>query len=494
MTTHATKWRPRFGLRTQFALYVLVPMAILGVGALWLGSRAVERAVQARLEDDVALVARAIQLPMSRALVEGEADQLYEALGSAFRIRRVYGAYVWGAEGELVAQVGIPTSGERRPEPRAVVGEGRRGEYGEVGGQRVYSYFVPLTTSPGGRIEGLLQVTRRRSDMESVVGRVRLQVAGLFGILWLLIAGLVLVGHQRVVGRHFGRLSTAMGRVETGARGERIEDVGPLEVREMARSFNRMVEAVEGAEREVEARRRREVELERRLRRSEKLAAIGRLASGVAHELGTPLSVVEGTAQRLERSVSGVEGVDAASRSIREAVRRMERIVRQLLEFGARAGGERERREAGSLVVSAVAAVRSEAEAAGVRLDVEPPASGVAVSCDVGRLESALVHLLRNGIQAAADGEGGGAVALEVEAEAGRVRFIVDDSGPGVALADRERLFEPFFTTKPEGQGSGLGLAIVHAVAEEHGGAVEVGASPAGGARFVMEIPGERDG
>ncbi|MFW5952302.1 MAG: HAMP domain-containing protein [Gemmatimonadota bacterium] len=242
--THATGWgRVRLGLRTTFALYVLVPLAVLGGLAVWLGGRAVEEAVQSRLEDDVALVARAIQLPLSRALVEGEAEQLYEALGSAFQIRRVYGAYVYDGDGDLVAEVGVPAEADVSPEPVRVAVEGRRGEYGEVGGRRVYSYFVPLTTA-GGRIAGLLQVTRRRSDMEAVLGEVRLQSAVLFGVAWLLIAGLVLVAHQRVVGRHFGRLSTAMGRVESGARGERIDETGPGEVVEMARSFNRMVGSV----------------------------------------------------------------------------------------------------------------------------------------------------------------------------------------------------------------------------------------------------------
>ncbi|MFO7893333.1 MAG: HAMP domain-containing sensor histidine kinase [Longimicrobiales bacterium] len=477
-------------LRTAFALYVLLPLAALGAASMWLGGRAVESAVQARLEDDVALVARAIQLPLSRALVEGEGEQLYEALGSAFRIRRVYGAYVYDESGELVAEVGLPAGGVRGPEPARVAEEGRRGEYGEVGGRRVFSYFVPLTTQ-GGRIAGLLQVTRSRSDMEEVVGRVRVQVAGLFGGVWLLIAVLLLVAHQRVVGRHFRRLSAAMGRVESGARGERIEETGPREVVGMARSFNRMVAAVERAEREVEARRGREVELEERLRRSEKLAAIGRLAAGVAHELGTPLSVVDGTAQRLERSAEGDDGVAEASSSIRSAVRRMERIVRRLLEFGVRAAGDRERRDAISLLVSAATAVRGEDMAREVEVVVEEPDRPVEVVVDVRRLESALTHLLRNAVQAV---EAGGVVTGRVREAGGMVEFVVDDDGPGVPDDIRDQLFEPFFTTKSEGEGSGLGLPVVHAVVEEHGGEVDVGTSPAGGARFVVRIPGDADG
>jgi two-component system, NtrC family, sensor kinase len=501
--THGTESRRSrsFGLRTVFAATVLAPLALVGIAVFWVGGLAVERAVQQRLEEDVELVARAIQLPLSRALSDGEATQLYDALRSAFQIRRLYGAHVYDADGVLVAEVG-PGPAEAAVEgattDRAVE---QGGEYGLVGGRRVYSYFVPLT-SPGGRIEGLLQVTRRRSDIEATVRRVRVQSAGMFGLAWLLMAGLVLVAHHRMIGLHFGRLSGAMARVEEGERGEgraRVEETGPREIAKMAGAFNRMVAGVERAESEVAARRAREKELQKRIRRNEKLAAIGRLAGGVAHELGAPLSVIEGTAQRLARR--GAEEA-ASGDAIRVEVRRMERVVRQLLEFGARESGDERPVSARSVVVSAAGAIRADIEGEGASLEVvagvagdagSPPGAGQAgeivsgpdplIRGDARRLEAALVHLLRNAGQSAGRG---GSVRLSVEASGACVRFVVDDSGPGVADDVLGRIFEPFFTTKAVGQGSGLGLAVVHAVAEEHGGTVDVEESPLGGARFVL--------
>lgn len=467
-----------------FAAAVLGPLALMGLGIMWGGGVVVERAVQQRLEEDVALVARAIQVPLSRALAEGRAEQLYEALESAFLIRRLYGASVYDASGELVAQVGMGASrdGTTRPSPevgRTLDPEGG-GAYGRAGGLRVYSYFVPLT-SPGGRIEGLVQVTRRRSDIEATVRRVRVQAASLFGVVWLLTAGLVLVTYHGAIGRHFRRLSAAMAGVERGRRDALVSETGPREVAEMAAGFNRMVVGVARAEREVESRRQRELELQARLRRSEKLAAIGRLAGGVAHELGTPLAVVDGEAQRLARS-----GEAVVSESIRGEVRRMERIVRQLLEFGSRESGERQRVDAGYVAVSAAGAVRGEAASQGCTLEVIQPESPVELWVDSRRLESAVVHLVRNAVDAAGPG---GRVRVGVATDAaGAVDFVVDDDGEGVAEDLRNRLFEPFFTTKPAGRGSGLGLAVVHAVAEEHGGSVEVGESPMGGARFTLRV------
>lgn len=487
--SHETRGRTaRIGLRTLFAITVLGPLTLVAVAALWFGGRVVERAVQDRLEEDVQLVARAIQLPLSRALAEDRAEQLYEALGSAFLIRRLYGAAVYDADGDLVAQVGAPGPGvgEGAPFPEEVgrVPEAERaGEYGRLGERRVYSYFVPLT-SPGGRIEGLLQVTRRRSDIESAVTRVRAQLAVVFGAVWLVVAGLVLLTYQRGIGRHLEGLSEAMAGVERGSRDARVVEGGPKEVAEIAGSFNRMVVGVERAEATVARQQEREEALEAQLRRSAKLAAIGRLAGGVAHELGTPLAVVDGMAQRLERRGEGATEAGA----IRSAVDRMSGIVRELLAFGAFESGERQLVGAHALLVGAVAAMRGEAEARGVALDLDDKVDGASVAGDRLRLEGALVHLLRNGVQAA---EPNGRVRARSSRDGEWVKFVIEDSGPGVPEELRDRLFEPFFTTKAVGQGSGLGLAVVHAVAEEHDGAVEVTDSPLGGARFTLLVPGE---
>lgn len=485
MSHESARSGPRIGLRTLFALTVLGPVALVGLGTLWFGGRVVERAVQDRLEEDVELVARAIQLPLSRALAEDRAEQLYEALGSAFLIRRLYGAAVYDADGNLVAQVGAPGPGAEGPavfpeEVGRVPEVGQVGEYGRVGDRRVYSYFVPLT-SPGGRIEGLLQVTRRRSDIEAAVRRVRVQVASVFAAVWLLVAGLVLLMYQRGVGRHFQRLAEAMAGVERGERGARVQEAGPKEVAEIAAAFNRMVGGVERAEAKVMRQQEREAALQARLRRSAKLAAIGRLAGGVAHELGTPLAVVDGMAQRLERRGEGAE--EAAS--IREAVGRMGGIVRQLLAFGARESGERQPVIARSLLVGALGAVRGEAEGRGVRLELDDGSGEVTIDVDRLRVEAALIHLLRNGVQAA---QPTGVVRAGVSATDGGAMFVVEDSGGGVPAEIRDRLFEPFFTTKAVGEGSGLGLAVVHAVAEEHGGTVAVDESPLGGARFTLVV------
>ena len=211
---------------------------------------------------------------------------------------------------------------------------------------------------------------------------------------------------------------------------------------------------------------------------------MGRLAAGVAHELGSPLSVIDGKAQRVLRS----ETLDDAPRKgllqIRSQVQRLSEIVRQLLDFGRAAGRPVRRMPADVLAHSAAAAVADELASLRVQLDVQAPPLTLYCEVDPSRFEQALTNLLRNAAQASP----GGQVRLRWWQEEGCLVYQVEDDGPGVAEQDRAALFEPFFTTKPVGKGSGLGLAVAHGVVAESGGRIELVDSPLGGAAFRISL------
>lgn len=478
---------PGYSLRFALVVYVLLPLLLIVGTAGYLGLRAFESQTEERMQKDVELVARAIRLPLSRAMERDRQGSVEQALESAFRTNRVYGAYVFDADGERLAAVGMedPVPSRRRLSRLAEEGD-RVGEYGEVAGREVYSYFVPMTNS-GGQIIGLLQVTRRRSDIESYMQTVRLQGGGLLLLATGLVAGVVLFGHRGAVGRHLDRLGGSMSRVEAGDRLHRASPGGPREVAALAGALNSMLDSIARAEREIEHRRASEAALEERLRHTEKLAAIGQLAAGVAHELGTPLSVVGGRAQRVARDERLSEATRASLADIRLEVQRMEHIVRQLLDFGRQTALHRRRVRADRLARASVAAV---AEDTPGTVEVSGPLPAPSFSADPFRVEQALVNLLRNALQAGP----GVRVRLSWLATDGRVEFRVDDSGPGIPPESRARVFEPFFTTKQVGEGTGLGLAVVHGVVEEHGGEVHVEESPLGGARFRLAFPREEPG
>ena len=312
----------RLNLRIALIVYVLLPMGLLTVAGAWWSLRAFERQVEARMQKDLEMVARAIKQPLNHALLREREGSIAQALESAFAMSHVYGAYLYDSQGRKISEPGSETAGIEQEEvsERAAEGE-RHGEYGRVAGRDVYSYFVPLTDS-GGRIVGLLQLTRRRSDFHEHIRGVRYKAGGLFLIAFISLTGVVLFGYHRVFGKHLNRFSASMTRIAEGERLHRFALAGPREIMNLGEHFNRMLDNIDRVEREIERRRDQQKRLEERLRQTEKLAAVGELAAGVAHELGTPLSLIDGKSQRALRVDNLPQSVDAGLRDIRREASR----------------------------------------------------------------------------------------------------------------------------------------------------------------------------
>lgn len=471
------------GLRGAIVLGVVLPVLVtLAVTAMIL-LNVVEQRVQDRMQQDVGLIARALRLPLSDALAEGHNHAIVEALRSAFAFNQIYGAYVFDAGGNQIAGIGLGGHAISRRRLAGVAAQGKeKGEYTRPEHRGYYAYFVPLN-DPGGRIIGLLQINRRAREVRDYLSAIRgWGIVVLVGLgAWTVL--ILFLGYRWAVGRPLQRLERAMEQVERGDREHRASVAGPREVRDLARRFNAMLDAIAGKEREVRRRRSEQIQLERRLRRSSKLAAVGALAAGVAHELGTPLSVVDGKAQRALRSPELTGPVRDSLHGMRREAARMERIVTQLLDFARNNPLELREQSLGRIVRSSVARIDDLCRRSGVCVEVNAGRADPVVAVDAGRIEQALVNLLRNAVQAAAS-----RVSVAWEERADGVAVLVDDDGPGVPESLRQTIFDPFFTTKPVGSGTGLGLAIVHSVAEDHSGWIQAGDSPLGGARFELVL------
>jgi signal transduction histidine kinase len=483
-------WLSGWSLRSALLIYVVLPLAVVLITAGALALRELERQMERRLQEDVELVARAIQPALSRALEQDRSGSINQALEAAFSIDRVYGAYVYNSEGESIAAAGRSDALPSRRRVSSLAREGEQlGEYGEVAGRQVYSYFVPLTDS-GARIIGVLQVTRRASDFAEYIGLMR-QRAAMAGILALgVVALLVLYGHHGAIGSHLIGIGLSMREVSAGNRAHRSPVRGPAEIAHLAGSLNAMLDSMQEAERKVERHQAAEIELLRRLQRSEKLAAIGQLAAGVAHELGTPLSLIYGKSQRLLRTDPPVP-VRESLVQINAQVSRMERIIRQLLDFGRGHSTQSRRVRADLLLRSAIAIPSGGESSISEKIELTGPRPAPEVDVDPFRFEQALENLLRNAVQAGTDGR----IRASWSGDDREVTFTIEDDGEGISPDIRNRVFEPFFTTKKPGEGTGLGLSLVHRIVEEHGGRVEMAESELGGALFRIVLPaaGQRE-
>lgn len=226
-----------------------------------------------------------------------------------------------------------------------------------------------------------------------------------------------------------------------------------------------------------------------KLLQTEKLAVIGQMVSGIAHELSNPLTSILGYAQRLLSRRDDQEQAREAQQIFQEA-ERAGKILRQLLLNAREMLPERCAVSLNQIVVQAVDLQRSSLEAGKIRVQVDLEPDLPAVHGDPGQLQQVLMNLLGNSRQALEEQNRGGTIRLRTR-RIGERRMVleVEDDGPGVPQAILARIFDPFFTTKPAGVGTGLGLAIVLGVVREHGGRVQVMNPPGGGALFQIELP-----
>ncbi|HSP81912.1 MAG TPA: ATP-binding protein [Myxococcaceae bacterium] len=216
---------------------------------------------------------------------------------------------------------------------------------------------------------------------------------------------------------------------------------------------------------------------------AERLASVGRLAAGVAHEVGNPLAGILGYLS-LAAARSREPEVREYLTRIDQEVQRIDGIVRGLLELGRPGQGRVEPVEVARVAEACVQLVRvgHDFDAVRVELALEP---GLLACAEAGPLSQILLNLLLNAAQA----QGGrGEVRLSTRREGGEVLLVVEDSGPGIPQEVMEHLFEPFFTTKEPGKGSGLGLAISRRLAEGLGGRLTAENLPGGGARFTLRL------
>jgi two-component system NtrC family sensor kinase len=231
----------------------------------------------------------------------------------------------------------------------------------------------------------------------------------------------------------------------------------------------------------VRARSEELAAAQRELGAAERLASVGRLAGGVAHEVNNPAGVILGRASFL-LSVAEEEGFGAEVvedlRVMERQARRISEITRGLLRFAHPGTGVRGPVELSDVARDAAALARIEAQARGVRLDTELDARSV--HGDASALEQLAYNLVRNAVQAARS---------EVRVRTCGEGLVIEDDGPGIAPEHMPHLFDPFFTTKPPGQGTGLGLSVAHGIAQEHGGTLRAENRTEGGARFVLSLP-----
>jgi len=319
-----------------------------------------------------------------------------------------------------------------------------------------------------------------------------------FALDFILLLGLGSAILSRIVVRPVNRLLAATERITGGVYGHQVAVAGPLELARLAESFNVMSGALRQKQNEVSAHVQTLEEVNRNLQlareeavRSEKMASVGLLAAGTAHEIGTPLASVMGYAELLAAEVAANPVQADYLQRIQQGCGRIDRIVRGLLDYARPKSPAFEQIDIRPLVVNTVELLQHQGLFKQCRVEVHCAGQLPAVCLDPNQLQQVLINLLINSHDAMPDK---GQLLVEVgsdEAAQDRlpVLVMVRDSGSGIPEKHLTRIFDPFFTTKDPGRGTGLGLAISARIVESFGGRITVQSRPGVGSCFTIHLP-----
>ena len=226
--------------------------------------------------------------------------------------------------------------------------------------------------------------------------------------------------------------------------------------------------------------------LKREIIRSQRLASIGRLAAGVAHEIRNPLSSIKGFATYFKERYRDVPKDHQTAEIMIQEVERLDRVIGQLLEFARPMRIEEKRTHPDPLIRHSLRMVEGDAERKGIVLTFSGDPRIETVNIDPDRIKQVLLNLYLNAIEAMTAG-GTLTVAIQKAARKGGIHITVTDTGPGIRPEDLPHLFDPYFTTKPSG--TGLGLAIVHKIVESHNGEIHIESRLGEGTVVTVSLP-----
>jgi signal transduction histidine kinase len=480
------------GLKLRLILVLMIP-PILVVGVYgFVRVRMGQAQVRDENERTVILVARAVQVAVERALRDPQTSDLQGMLVEIARDQdqidrlRLFDRTVRPTLTSNAAEVDdtTPTDVVRR-----VIESGQpEGFSRPQGRESLFHYVVPLR-AVSGAIVGAMEVThvmdvdqRLRTATWDIVVRLSLLV-----VSFTLMTGAIL---QREVLRPLFRL---MEGIRNLGRGDPATPL-PIERRDefgrVAEAFNTMAAQLQTARHELLVETERTLDLEQQLRHSATLAVAGRLASGLAHEVGTPLNIISGRAEFL---LQGVPEHDARREELNVIIAQIDRIsvmIRSLLDL-VRPVTPDIRPIPLPLVVNRLLLLLGQtARRHGVTLDVSIPDDLPLLRADHNLLQQVLLNILINGFEAARPAGRVSLVATPATRAAGAgIEIAVHDSGPGIPPGLRTRIFEPFFSTKPPGEGTGLGLPICRDILKSLRGDIRVESAPGSGTTFVVWLP-----
>lgn len=429
----------------------------------------------------------------SRAWRTGGAEALLAAMQSMDVPEPGHQArWVWFEQTEFASG----NSRTRVVEQRAGVSSGSlsRTFTDEHGNRHLRTYYpVELGNSPRGGLEitGSLEPLDKAARETIATALLSLGAIAIISLAFVYVAGV------RWVAKPLARLIHKTERIGEGDFEDPLPVRGNDELSQLARALNDMSAKLAEQQQRIHDESAERLATLEQLRHADRLKTVGRLAAGIAHEMGTPLNVVSGRAGLIASGKLSAEEIAASAGAIKSEAERITAIIRQLLDFARPGKSLQMKLDVGDLVQQTVILIEPLAEKRNVRIEVALP-EDLIISADRNQMQQVLTNLLVNASQSMPDG---GIVTVKAECWRGKppgcdsaeesdcVAISVRDQGTGICEEDRTHIFEPFFTTKDVGEGTGLGLSIAYGIVQEHGGWIEVESARGRGSCFTVYLP-----
>jgi len=475
-------------LARKLTVVLVAVVAVAGAAFALLWTADFERTLEDSKINRLDMLTQATRVAVENMLSTGSLADLARMVRRLEASEEVVGVMVLNRQGEPIVRTAFSST----PALRALAADTWAPPAFLIHGEHRFTRVAPLT-GRGNVVIGRLAVIQDWADLQQARSNARWRAAqlgltlalALSAVLWLFAYGLVV--------KPLSRLAGAVEAIARGRMGPQTRVHLPQrdEIGSLARALNQMQDQIESATESLRAEHDERLKAERSLHLSERLAAIGQLAAGVAHDIGTALNVVQGRAQLLLEE----KGLGAAQRRQLETIvgqcERISQTVRRLLGFARTTESEPRSNDMGDIVRDTLELLAPKLKPFQVRTTL--PEQPVEAVVDRKRIEELLVNLVMNAVQAMGT-SGQLEIALASPVRSPRVQgdfalLTVADTGPGIPEEHRRHIFEPFFTTKEVGVGSGLGLAIAYKVVTDHGGSIEVESEVGNGSRFLVYLP-----
>jgi signal transduction histidine kinase len=360
----------------------------------------------------------------------------------------------------------------------------------------VFSYTFPLKDKRG-RCVGGVCILQHTSFMEEDIRKAKW---GMFTMIVLLIGGtvaLILFVTRRWITHPIAQLTEGIRNLARGDLYSKIDLKRKDELSELAKAFNQMALDLRRAREKMVEEAEAKLELERNLRQSEKLATIGQLTSGLAHEIGTPLNIISGRTELVKKRLKDQEGVQKNLDIILLQTEKITKIIQQLLGFVRKKKPEQRPLNFRALLETTLDFLDHQIQKQKVRVIKEMENPLPTVVGDPDELQQVFLNLIVNAIQAMSDGGTLRIIASSkwmakegiTDGQKSYVEVCVEDNGIGMEKELMRQIFTPFFTTKKGEKGTGLGLTISQGIIEDHEGWIEVESEMDKGTLFKVYLP-----